>query len=90
MRRIILSAGLSIALVASLAGMASAANGNRYGQQIKACTGLSYGQLRQAARANTLPSGITLPVDWLKPSYGAKRTWELLKVQAPCVTPPAP
>ena len=93
MRRTILSAGLAIALVASLAGMASAADGNAYGQRIKACTGLSYGQLRKAVRTNTLPAGITLPstlpADWLKPSLGAKKTWEAIQGMT-CVTPPAP
>ena len=93
MRRTILSAGLSIALVASLAGMASAADGNAYGQRIKACTGLSYGQLRQAVRTNTPLAGITLPAtlpaDWLKPSLGAKKTWEAIKGMT-CVAPPAP
>jgi hypothetical protein len=89
MRRTILSAGLAIALVASLAGMASAGDGNAYGQRIKACTGLSYGQLRKAVRTNTLPPGIPLPADWLKPSLGAKQTWEAIQGMT-CVTLPAP
>ena len=92
MRRIVLAMSLSLALVMSLASFASAGVGNgsgvanAYGHRIKACTGLSYGQLKKAAKAGTLPVGITLPVGSLDPAWGAKRTWDDLATR-PCVTP---
>jgi hypothetical protein len=92
-RRIVLTVSLSLALVISFAGMASAGqgNGHAYGQRIKACTGLSYGQLKKAAKTGgTLRADITWPTDWSKPSMGAKLMWEHLETQAACIALVAP
>jgi hypothetical protein len=97
MRRIVLAVSLSLALVGSLASLASADLGNgsgvanAYGHRIKACTGLSYGQLKKAARTGgALPADIAWPTDWSKPSRGARTMWEFLQSQARCVAQPAP
>ena len=94
MRRIVLAMSLSLALVMSLASLATAGGGqgHGYGHHIKACTGLSYGQLKRTVKTDgTLPTGIVLPnVEWTKPSWGAKKMWEYLQTQTPCITLVAP
>jgi len=95
MRRIVLAMSLSLALVMSLASFASAGVGNgsgvanAYGHRIKACTGLSYGQLKKAAKAGTALA-VTLPPGSLDQAVGAKVTWEYIRGQGPCLTPSAP
>lgn len=88
MRRIVLAMSLTLVLVMSLASLATAGGGHGYGHHIKACTGLSYGQLKKTVKTGTPPpAGISLPtVEWTKPSWGAKKVWEYLQAQPPCIT----
>jgi hypothetical protein len=97
MRRIVLAVSLSLALVMSLTSFAAAGLGNgsgvanAYGHRIKACTGLSYGQLKKTVKTGgALRSDITWPTDWSQPSRGARTMWEFLQGQARCLAQPAP
>jgi hypothetical protein len=92
-RRIVLTVSLSLALIVSFAGMATAGQGNgkAYGQRIKACTGLSYGQLKKTVKTGgTLRADIAWPTDWSQPSLGAKLMWEHLQTQTACIALVAP
>ncbi len=53
-KRLMAVLAMSSLLVVSLAGVTTAGDGDGYGKKIKACTGLSYGQLKNVARAGEL------------------------------------
>jgi hypothetical protein len=75
MRRIIFAVGLSLALVMTLATMASAGPGksNAYGLKIKAYTGLTFGQLMQAVKAGE--TAYPELFGDLRQGWGPKRVW---------------
>ena len=79
MKRLIAAVAMSALLVVSLASVTAAGDGNAYGRKIKACTGLSYGQLKNAARAGDLADHDPSVIDGLKPAWGAKKTWQHIK-----------
>ncbi len=79
MKRLMAALVVSLLLVVSLAGVTSAGGGNAYGKKIKACTGLTYGQLKNVARAGDLADHDPSVLDGLKPAWGAKKTWQHIK-----------
>ncbi len=79
MKRLMAALAMSALLVTSLASVTTAADGNAYGKKIKACTGLSYGQLKNVARAGDLPGHDPSVIEGLKPAWGAKKTWLHIK-----------
>ena len=90
MRRIVIGLSLSLVLVMSIAsaGDAGHAKAHAYGKRIKECTGMSYGQLRKAARRGELPGHDASLIEGLKPAWGAKKTW--LHIQPYCEVVPEP
>lgn len=72
MKRLISLGAAVVAITAFTAGPASAANGNAYGQQIKATFGASYGQLLNSVRNDTgAHQGVFPPADGAKAFYGS-------------------
>jgi hypothetical protein len=70
MKRLISLGAAVVAITAFTAGPASAANGNAYGQQIKATFGASYGQLLNSVRNDTgAHQGVFPPADGAKAFY---------------------
>jgi hypothetical protein len=70
MKRLIGLGAAAVAITAFTAGPASAANGNAYGQQIKATFGASYGQLLNSVRNDTgAHQGVFPPADGAKAFY---------------------